>query len=147
MTNVCPVCNNEIEDGANACPHCGYKLQGSTQRFVPVALDDASIANELPKRKREGIIYVVRGPQTGVEFKLGSDVLQVGRDPKCDIFLNDMTVSRKHATITPIDGGYKISDEASYNGVWVNNKNVETYTLVDGDIVQIGAFCLVYKEV
>ena len=57
-----------------------------------------------------------------------------------------MTVSRMPASVYPSDSGYEISDEASFNGVWVNNNSVDTYLLADGDVVQIGAFCLVYKE-
>ena len=69
-----------------------------------------------------------------------------GRSPQCDLFLNDMTVSREHASVEPADGGYVIRDANSFNGVWVNNESVETRRLVSGDVIQIGAFCLVYKE-
>ena len=48
--------------------------------------------------------------------------------------------------VEPADGGYVIRDANSFNGVWVNNESVETRRLVSGDVIQIGAFCLVYKE-
>ena len=66
---------------------------------------------------------------------------------QCDVFLNDMTVSREHAVIEPSTGTFSIRDTNSFNGVWVNNANIEeSYTLVHGDIIQIGAFCLLYQE-
>ena len=66
----------------------------------------------------------------------------MGRDPKCDVFLNDMTVSRDHARIEPEGNAFKIIDDDSYNGVWINNENVNSALLHDGDFIQIGAFGL-----
>lgn len=142
---TCPVCNSTIDDDASACPYCGFKLLGATQRFEPIALDDEARPPEPPARL-EAELRVVRGPQTGVAFKLSNRALSVGRSPQCDIFLNDMTVSRRHAVIEPVEGGFAIKDENSFNGVWVDNENVERRTLADGDVIQIGAFCLVYKQ-
>lgn len=145
MANVCPVCNNPIDPQDAACPQCGFKLQGSTQRFTPLTFGEDALMSAA-KTKPTAVLHVVRGPQTGVSFKLGDKRLTIGRSPQCDIFLNDMTVSRMHASVYPCDSGYEISDEASFNGAWVNNNSVDTYLLADGDVVQIGAFCLVYKE-
>ncbi len=145
MTNQCPVCGNAVAAEDASCPHCGFKLQGSTQRFAPLSLGDEAIAAPA-KQKTNGVLHVVRGPQTGVAFKLGEKKLSIGRSPNCDIFLNDMTVSRIHASVEPKGCAWEITDENSFNGVWVNNNSVDSYLLVDGDVVQIGAFCLVYKE-
>lgn len=145
MANVCPVCNNPVGPEDSACPHCGFKLQGSTQRFAPLQFGEDQLV-AVAKTKPTAVLHVVRGSQTGVSFKLGDQKLSIGRSPQCDIFLNDMTVSRTHASVEPVDSGYEISDEASFNGVWVNNNSIDTYLLADGDVVQIGAFCLVYKE-
>lgn len=142
---TCPVCNNAIDDEAAACPHCGFKLLGSTQRFEPIPLGDEPLAPAAPKQA-SAEIHVVRGPQTGVVFKLGDRALSIGRSPQCDVFLNDMTVSREHAALVPDGGGYLIEDKNSYNGVWVNNRSVDSLRLASGDVIQIGAFCLVYKE-
>ena len=100
------------------------------------------------KPAAEAVLRVVRGPQTGVSYRLGDDAIQtIGRSPQCDVFLNDMTVSREHAVIEPLDGTFSIRDTNSFNGVWVNNANVEDkYILTHGDIIQIGAFCLIYQE-
>ena len=65
---------------------------------------------------------------------------------KRQIFLNDMTVSRMHATIEQENGCYVIRDANSFNGVWVNNDSVEARALRPGDFVQIGTFCMQYEE-
>lgn len=145
MSTVCPVCSNPIDPDASACPHCGFKLLGSTQQFKPVVLGDEPIADDA-KLVQEATLRVVRGPQTGVAFQLGDQPLVIGRSPQCDIFLNDMTVSREHATIEPADGGYVIRDENSFNGVWVSNDSIDEHRLASGDIIQIGAFLLLYQE-
>lgn len=145
MSTVCPVCNNPIEPSDSACPHCGFKLLGSTQQFKPVLLADEAIAEEV-KPVAEATLRVVRGPQTGIAFRLGDKPLVVGRSPQCDIFLNDMTVSREHAAIEPVEGGYVIRDKNSFNGVWVSNDSIDEHRLAPGDIIQIGAFLLLYQE-
>ena len=85
-------------------------------------------------------------PQTGIDIELKKGDLSVGRDPQCDIFLNDMTVSREHAIIEVRNDACIIKDLNSYNGVWVNDRMVETCALKSGDLLQIGAFCLLFRE-
>lgn len=145
MSTLCPVCSNPVEQDAPACPHCGFKLLGSTQQFKPVLLPDESIEPEA-RQAQQAELHVVRGPQTGVTFQLGDKRLVIGRSPQCDIFLNDMTVSRKHAVIEPVAGGYVIRDQNSFNGVWVSNDSIDEHRLASGDIIQIGAFLLLYRE-
>ncbi len=146
MSETCPVCGNEIEAQEAICPSCGFRLLGTTQRFEPVVVGDEALpASEKPPAK--AALRVVRGPQTGIVFPLTAATLSVGRSPHCDLFLNDMTVSRMHATLARTPSGYVISDEHSFNGVWVNNESVdEPRLLVTGDVMQIGAFCLLYQE-
>lgn len=145
MNSVCPVCSSPVDAQAAVCPQCGFKLLGSTQRFEPVTLPgEAVAAAEAPQAA--AVLHVVRGPQTGVSYQLGDKELSIGRSPQCDLFLNDMTVSRQHASIEPAEGGYVIRDANSFNGVWVDNKSIDAHQLKDGDVIQIGAFCLVYKE-
>ena len=89
MANLCPVCNNPVGPEDSACPHCGFKLQGSTQRFAPLQFGEDQLV-AAAKTKPTAVLHVVRGPQTGVSFKLGDQKLSIGRSPQCDIFLNDM---------------------------------------------------------
>lgn len=127
------------------CSACGYRLVESTQEFAPIALDniDQHVSSSEAFRAE---LRVVRGPQTGIALELKTGTVSLGRDPSCDIFLNDMTVSRHHASIETSDSGCIITDTNSYNGVWVNDKMIESCLLVPGDVIQIGAFCLVYRE-
>ena len=143
--SMCPVCSNPVGPQDAACPQCGFKLLGSTQRFEPVTLADETLS-AAAEPQAAASLHVVRGPQTGVVFQLGDAELSIGRSPQCDVFLNDMTVSRTHATVEPSEGGYVIRDANSFNGVWVNNASIEARKLENGDIIQVGAFCLVYKE-
>ena len=144
-TTTCPVCNSSIDEDAASCPYCGFKLLGSTQQFKPFNLDnDVDDADQREPQKAS--LRVLRGPQTGVVFSLKDTPMSVGRSPKCDIFLNDMTVSREHAEIVPVEGGFEIYDKNSFNGLWVNNANVEDRKLKPGDIIQVGAFLLLYQE-
>lgn len=144
MPDACPVCNNPVSPTDATCPSCGFKLLGSTQKFTPV---DISVDDEggAPVPGAHGTLRIVRGPQVGVVIELGEKDLTVGRNPECDIFLNDMTVSREHAVISRTPQGYRISDNNSFNGVWLNNNNVADAALQPGDVIQIGAFCLLYE--
>lgn len=145
MTQVCPVCNNEMPDDALACPTCGYHALGATQSFKPVQFGTQEFA-AVGRAPHAAFLKIVRGPQTGIELALKPGTLTIGRDPNSAIFLNDMTVSRKHAVVEVSNSGTVIRDQDSFNGVWVNNKNVSERKLADGDVIQIGEFCLLYQE-
>ena len=147
MSEVCPVCNNPITTHEGACPSCGFKLPGTTQEFQPISLDDdAPSSIKLGKKAQSATLTIVRGPQLGTIYQLDDKEQLIGRDPSCDIFLNDMTVSREHAKVFPRAGGFYISDLASFNGIWVNNANVDEAKLSMDDIIQIGSFCLLYED-
>jgi pSer/pThr/pTyr-binding forkhead associated (FHA) protein len=145
MGNTCPVCNNAVSPEQAACPSCGFKLHGSTQEFAPLSMDGGkAVAPKPAVENRPASLTVLKGPQVGVRIVLseGAKSMTVGRSPKCEVFLNDMTVSRRHAIIDRTEAGYRISDLNSFNGIWINNENVSSALLRDGDIIQIGAFCL-----
>lgn len=144
MAQTCPICNGEIREGAAVCEQCGYRITGSTQSFKPVPLDGEPEAGGPAAHRYD--LHVVRGPQTGIDIELHPGELSVGRDPRCDVFLNDMTVSSTHARLEVSEDGCIIRDENSFNGVWVNDRMVEACSLRSDDVVQIGAFCLVYRE-
>ncbi|ANE22685.1 hypothetical protein AAY81_05655 [Denitrobacterium detoxificans] len=149
---TCPVCNGPVSPQDAACPSCGFKLTGSTQKFQPINLnDDAPRDKQAAEAKvaaqPSASFTVVRGPQQiDTKYSLEARELTIGRSPKCDIFLNDMTVSRHHAVVMPVGDRFAIRDEDSFNGVWINNENVTQRVLEKDDIVQIGAFCLLYSE-
>lgn len=145
-TEFCPICNSEIDAEGRSCPTCGYHFLGSTQQFKPVSVSAEEIKAETKTESTQAQLRVVRGPQIQAIFTLGDVPLTIGRSPQCEIFLNDMTVSREHARITPSASGHVIEDLQSYNGVWIDSENVEQGELKEGDIIQIGVFCLVYQK-
>lgn len=147
MTKVCPVCESELTAESDTCPYCGFKLVEATQEFSPIVLEDSDLpTSPATEDGAQAVLEVLRGPQTGLVFTLGNEEATIGRSPDNDIFLNDMTVSRSHANITPSGKSYSITDNNSYNGVWVNNNNVTKTVLRDGDIIQLGAFSLLFKQ-
>ncbi len=146
MTQQCPVCGAALNGTLAACPVCGFKLVDRTQSFAPINLEPTPhMASQ--DLLQEASLKVVRGPQIGSTFRLLTDrEITIGRSPKCDIFLNDMTVSRDHAVIEFKDEQFVLTDHGSYNGVWVNNVNVKAVALHDSDVIQIGSFCLVFSK-
>ena len=143
MTEACPICMTAISADMNSCPSCGFKLLGSTQEFKPITYEDGGVG----AKSAEGsfaTLRVLRGQQIGMVYQLGAETATLGRNPQSSIFLNDMTVSRSHARIEYVDGCHVIHDENSYNGVWVNNRNIEAKALRSGDHIQIGVFLMKY---
>ncbi|AMD87977.1 FHA domain-containing protein [Actinomyces radicidentis] len=91
------------------------------------------------------LLVVGHGPTTGARFLLDSEETTVGRHPRADIFLDDVTVSRKHAVfLAQPDGGYLVRDSGSLNGTYVNRQRVESAALRPGDEVQIGKYRMTY---
>nr|WP_281256835.1 FHA domain-containing protein [Blastococcus aggregatus] len=90
------------------------------------------------------LLVVKRGPNAGHRFVLDQPILTVGRQPDNDIFLDDVTVSRRHAEFHRRDSGYLVRDVGSLNGTDVNRKPVHEAPLTSGDEVQIGKFQLLY---
>ena len=90
------------------------------------------------------LLVVKRGPNAGSRFQLDKDVVSAGRHPQSDIFLDDVTVSRRHAEFRRSEGSFEVSDVGSLNGTYVNREPVEAAVLSNGDEVQIGKFRLVF---
>lgn len=95
-------------------------------------------------RPGTALLIVLRGPNTGARFLLDDVEVSAGRHPDSDIFLDDVTVSRKHAVFIGSDEGYSVRDAGSLNGTYVNRERIEEARLHTGDEVQIGKFRLVY---
>jgi hypothetical protein len=110
-----------------------------------VAGDDGlpgRVAGSLPPGM--ALLVVRRGPNAGARFLLDHDVTTSGRHPDSDIFLDDVTVSRRHAEFHRGPGGFTVRDVGSLNGTYVNRERVESATLGNSDEVQIGKFRLVF---
>src|SRR5580765_2340902 len=95
-------------------------------------------------RPGTALLVVLRGPNTGARFLLDDDQVIAGRHPDSDIFLDDVTVSRKHATFRREGGDFRVHDVGSLNGTYVNRQIVDDVRLQTGDEVQIGKFRLVF---
>lgn len=149
----CNNCGHRNPDGANFCSSCGTVLTppntDTTVTLYPVDAQGEAGEEELtvtlPDRPTgTGLLVVKRGPNAGDKFVLDSDVTKAGRHPESDIFLDDITVSRRHAEFVRRDNGYSVRDVGSLNGTYVNRERIEDAVLGSGDEVQIGKFKLVY---
>ena len=138
----CPICNEPLQRGQAECPRCGFKLVGETQAFDRISADGMSAHEETPGTPA---LEILSGPYAGECFVLKEGKLTIGRDPKCDVFLSNMTVSRHHATITVFGSEATIVDAGSLNGTWVDGKVVDSSPLVSGSRVQIGNFDMAFR--
>jgi pSer/pThr/pTyr-binding forkhead associated (FHA) protein len=107
-----------------------------------LSADDAAALDALPPGS--ALLVVQRGPSAGSRFLLDTDEVSAGRHPDSDIFLDDVTVSRRHAVFRRSEGGFTVSDVGSLNGTYVNRDRIDDVRLNSRDEVQIGKFRLVY---
>ena len=149
----CNQCGHRNPVGSNFCSSCGAALtsggEETTITFIPVESAGES-DEELSVTFEElapgaGMLVVKRGPNAGSKFALDKAITKAGRHPESDIFLDDITVSRRHAEIAQKGQGYVVRDVGSLNGTYVNRQRIEEDApLQNGDEVQIGKFKLVY---
>ncbi len=150
----CHNCGHRNPSGVNFCSSCGAALvtdaSETTVTLQPVdehgesPEEDPSVTLvEVPRGL--GVLVVKRGPNVGARYELAKQVTRAGRHPESDIFLDDITVSRRHAQIErQADGTAVIRDDGSLNGTYVNRERIDEQALRGGDEVQIGKFKLVY---
>jgi pSer/pThr/pTyr-binding forkhead associated (FHA) protein len=145
----CAECGFQNSEAANFCARCGAMLERegvdaeTTLSYTPEALaEDASSRVE----GVEGPALVVRsgGGRSGEAFLLRQESTTIGRSPDCDVFLDDVTVSRRHAVITEQDGRFEVEDLGSLNGTFLNRHRIERGALTDDDELQVGKYRLVF---
>jgi pSer/pThr/pTyr-binding forkhead associated (FHA) protein len=92
------------------------------------------------------VLVVLRGPQEGARFDLDPALgtVTVGRSSDCALFLDDVTVSRHHADLVAVPGGWELVDAGSLNGSYVNRRRIDREVLAGGDEVQIGKYRFVH---
>ena len=105
---------------------------------------DSSTANVENLPSGQGLLVVKRGPNAGARFLLDQETTTTGRHPEADIFLDDVTVSRRHAEFRIKDGKFEVVDVGSLNGTYVNREPRNSQQLEVGDEIQIGKFRLVF---
>ncbi|HVM57359.1 MAG TPA: FHA domain-containing protein [Gaiellaceae bacterium] len=145
----CPACGFQNPEAANYCAKCGALLvreegDETTQTFS--AEDADEVLGTLDDLGVEGPALVVRsgGGRGGESFVPQDERTTIGRSPDCGVFLDDVTVSRRHAVLVRRNGRWYIEDQGSLNGTFVNRRRVESAELEDGDELQIGKYRLTF---
>jgi hypothetical protein len=115
------------------------------EQLALMSPEDRAVLAEIQSSKGEkAMIVIARGPQKGSRFLITSDGVAIGRSAESAIFLDDVTVSRSHATIVKDGKNFVLKDAGSLNGSYINNISVSEHTLVSGDEFQIGKFHLLF---
>jgi len=157
----CTACGEANPEGARFCSHCGTPLtrrpgERAADTTSTISIGASELDTEFGEESGEvsaavaalppgtALLAVSRGPNAGSRFLLGNDLTLVGRHPDSDIFLDDVTVSRRHAEFYRQRGRFTVRDVGSLNGTYVNRERIEEASLNDGDEVQVGKFRLVF---
>jgi len=135
---VCPQCGSANAAESNFCSVCGAALERpdnehtETHPVVSISDDD------------QPLLVVIRGTNAGSRFALDQAVTTIGRHPDSTVFLDDVTVSRRHAEVRVEGSRYLVSDVGSLNGTYVNGDRVDVHELAEGDQLQVGKYRLVF---
>ena len=162
----CTACGKQNPADARFCSQCGTRLatadpspESANESTATISIGagtertdtssdrqlnavDAAAVDALPAG--HALLVVQRGPGSGSRFLLDSDLVNAGRHPDSEIFLDDVTVSRRHAEFRRTPQGYTVADVGSLNGTYVNRDRIDEVALQGGDEVQIGKYRLVY---
>ncbi|WP_194948079.1 FHA domain-containing protein [Actinomyces trachealis] len=134
---------NDLEPGSTQV--LGAVDAAPEPAYVPAGLSGQDLAAIQALPVGTALLIVQHGPTTGARFLLDAQETTVGRHPRADIFLDDVTVSRKHAVFVKLpEGGYAVRECGSLNGTYVNRSRVEMAPLAAGDEVQIGKYRMTY---
>lgn len=120
---------------------------GDSTQIFRMPSTDQTIPDLMAEKPAKATLTIVKGPHVGETFELDQPVLTLGRDPNNSVFLNDMTVSRKHAQLNleNVASGYAtIEDLGSLNGTWVDGAIVSKARIKDGSTIQVGTFRMVF---
>jgi hypothetical protein len=145
----CQECGFQNPEAANYCARCGALLakgehpSETTQTFSPEEVAELAEHDELGL---EGPALVVRagGGRAGESFRPAGERTRIGRSPDCDVFLDDVTVSRNHAVLVQQDGKFHVEDQGSLNGTFVNRRRIDNAQLENGDELQIGKYRMTF---
>ena len=146
----CTECGHPNRDDARFCAECGAPLQDDATLTLPPIEHDDEAHDEFPfphdeLQAQQALLLVKRGHNAGSTFLLDGEVSSAGRNPDSAVFLDDVTVSRKHAVFERRgDGSWFVRDVGSLNGTYVNGEQVDETKLASGDEVQVGKFKLTF---
>ncbi len=145
---ICGRCGHPNPEGANYCSSCGAPLVPAEETTLTLsAVEAADLEDDLAKYLDElapgvGLLVLRQGTVAGSSFRLEAPTTTAGRHPDSDIFLDDITVSRRHAVIERDADGFKVRDAGSLNGTYVNRERIDQARLRNSDELQIGRFRL-----
>jgi len=147
----CPECGFQNPEASNYCSRCGALLTTEMGSETTMSFEVEEAGDEVDLLAALGIkgpALVVRsgGGMAGQSFQPTEGRTLVGRSPECDVFLDDVTVSRRHAELTREGETFSIRDLGSLNGTYVNRKRIESVVLEDDDEVQIGKYRLTFLQ-
>jgi pSer/pThr/pTyr-binding forkhead associated (FHA) protein len=163
-TVFCTQCGQQNPDDSRFCARCGAPLTipgtspgggGVAEQTSTISMAGLESADDAEREMQDevgtdalprgtGLLVVKRGPNAGSRFLLDKDVTTAGRHPESDIFLDDVTVSRRHAEFARAGESFSVRDVGSLNGTYLNRERIDEAPLTNGDEVQIGKFRLVY---
>lgn len=149
--NTCPQCGTASSPHDRFCSHCGFSFEDATGA-LPI-VDDTGEVTSLAEDPTIGlstgdaVLVVRRGPDAGSRFVLSGvtgTVVTGGRHEDSSIFLDDVTVSRRHVEFHRTASGWTLKDAGSLNGTYVNKERIDSVDLHDGDEVQVGKYRFVF---
>jgi FHA domain-containing protein len=148
----CTECGFVNGEGANYCQRCGALLprgeSGGESVTATYRIDDAGelVPIELDEVTARGPALVIRagGGRVGESFPVDRERMSIGRRPECEVFLDDVTVSRDHALLIRRGEAWYLDDCGSLNGTYVNRSRIESQRLDEGDELQIGKYKLTF---
>jgi hypothetical protein len=144
----CSECGFQNPETANYCSRCGALLSKSEASGETTQAFSAEEVEHLDHEDfgLEGPALVVRsgGGRAGESFRPSGERTRIGRSPDCEIFLDDVTVSRNHAVLIEKDGRFVVEDQGSLNGTFVNRHRIESAPLDEGDELQIGKYRMTF---
>lgn len=148
MVRHCQECGFVNPAGANYCQKCGAYLadeapDGVTSEFTLSETGETEAVEPQPQGQGETLV-IRTGGRAGDSFTLDGERFSIGRGSECDVFLDDVTVSRSHAVVVRRADGLHIDDLGSLNGTYVNRRRIESHRLEDGDELQVGKYKLTF---
>jgi len=147
--DYCPECGFQNPEASNYCARCGAYLRRDEHGETTLSLGPDELADGgFPAVEPRGPALVVRagGGRAGESFPTEGPRTLIGRSPDCDVFLDDVTVSRKHALLVREGRSFRIEDQGSLNGTFVNRKRIDSSPIENGDELQIGKYRLTFLE-
>ncbi len=146
----CGKCGHRNEADARFCSSCGSELDVPSSTHDTQRHDIVDVTQPIPVETdpdhgdETPMLVVLKGRKRGSRFALDKETTSAGRHPESDIFLDDVTVSRRHADFVHSDDGIVVRDVGSLNGTYVNRQRVDEATLRHGDEIHVGKFRLVF---